>query len=244
MSFRYNLPVGDIVGMYVSGQSENAVAKHFGMGRGVIRRRLREAGIHVRTQSEAETLKWSMMTTAQRMAQVSAANHAARGSRRDISVQAKIAQTRQRRQTHVGPDERIVRRFLETAGIECIPQQAVGPYNCDLGCFPVAVEVFSSHWLWGNSYEKRFRYLLNADWCIYVLPVSRSSPITESRMRHLIAYIEQARRDPPTPREYRVVWSAGEWERVGYLDDDKIVLDPPFTGRRNATTGQYERVAR
>ena len=244
MTLRRDLPIDEVARLYLSGQSENAVAKHFGVGRPAIRRRLRLAGVHVRGQSEAETLKWSTMTGAQRKAQVRAANAAALGSRHSLAHRCKIALGRQERQTHIGPDERIVQRYLDTAGVGCIPQQAVGPYNCDLGCFPVAVEVFSSGWLWGNSYEKRFRYLLNTGWCIYVLPVSRSSPITESRMRHLIAYIEQARRDPPTPREYRVVWSAGEWERVGYLDDDKITLDPPFTSRRNPTTGQYERVTR
>lgn len=47
-----------IVEAYTGGESENSLAKRYGVSRQVIRHRLLSRGVTRRTQSEAETLKW------------------------------------------------------------------------------------------------------------------------------------------------------------------------------------------
>src|SRR5690606_21587359 len=77
-----------VASLYESGMSENAVAKKLGTTRSVVRRRLIESGVHIRNPSEAEALKWSNMTSAQRKAQVRAAHQATTG--REHSLEEKI----------------------------------------------------------------------------------------------------------------------------------------------------------
>lgn len=248
MAKRLNLPEDEIVSMYVSGISENVIAKHFNTSRITIGKRLIAAGIRRRTQSESEALKWSQMSPAQRANQVAAAHKASTGRVASFAERCRIAETREKRQTHVAPVEYILWGRLRQHGLNPIQQKAIGPYNCDLAVHPVAVEVWGGNWHWHGKhrrmFEKRCRYILNAGWSIYILPVSRRDPFSEARVRDLVAYIKAARRDPPSPCEYRMVWSRGEWETVGWDDGDKLVIDPPFCGSRDRATGRYIRVTR
>ena len=234
--------------MYLGGVSENAVAKHFGVSRAPIQRILAELGVQRRSQSESESLKWSQMTSAQRARQVAPAHRASTGRIRSLEEQCRTAQTRECRKTHVSPLENALCRRLRKHGLKPIQQKAIGPYNCDLAIHPVAVEVFGGHWHWYGQhrriFEKRCRYILNAGWSVYILPISVNDPLSESRVSDLIAYLEAARRNPPSACEYRVVWSAGEWEVRGTINNHEIAIDPPFTHAKDPATGQYIRVRR
>jgi len=68
-----------IVALYKSGISENKISKQLKISRGVIRLRLIENKIHIRTQSEAEKLKWSNMNDEQRKNQVANAHKSVKG---------------------------------------------------------------------------------------------------------------------------------------------------------------------
>ena len=170
------------------------------------------------------------------------------GSVHTADRRARIAKTREERKTNTAPIEVVLFRKLIGYGLDPVQQKAIGPYNCDLAVYPIAVEIWGGGWHWHGKhrrmFEKRCRYILNAGWSIYILPVSRRDPFSESRVRDLVAYIKSARRDPPSPCEYRMVWSRGEWETSGTLDDDKLAIDPPFRRGNDPATGRYTRIAR
>jgi very-short-patch-repair endonuclease len=187
------------------------------------------------------------MTVAERQAQVAAANVAATGRQKTFAEQCLAAQTRQERRSHASTYEGTLERLLAERGIAIVPQCAIGPYNCDLGAYPVAVEIFGGHWHWHGYHlrvaEKRLNYLLNAGWHVLAILVNKTFPITDATAEYVAAYIESARGDPARRREYRVIRGAGELIAAGSVDDEKISIVPTFTSGRNAL-GQYTRVPR
>lgn len=245
---RLSLNPDDLVRKYLSGQSEYALAREYGVSRIPIRRILREQGITPRSYSAAGLIRASKMTPAERKAQASAAHLAATGRSKTFAEQCLAAQTRQENGSTISANERILAALLLERGLAVIHQQAIGPYNCDLGADPVAVEVFGGHWHWMGDHlsntPKRFHYLLNAGWHILTIPVTNSSPLTPAVADYIVTFVEQARRHPTTRREYRVVWRAGEFVTTGSLDDDHITIEPPFTGSRDRVTGQYKTIPR
>jgi len=252
ISRRIKLPVNKIVELYKGGMSENAIAKKFDVTRNVIRRRLESTDTHIRAQSEAETLKWSQMSESKRQHQVKAAHEAIEG--RELSFEQKCKTAKTREQTAgdnpaiVSEHETILRRMLAVRGIDTIWQKAIGPYNCDLAATPVAVEVYGGGWHWHGRHvarvEERFNYILNAGWFIYVVPIYGRFTLTAEVADHIASYINRIRRDKPTTCEYRVVWGAGEFTTAGSLNDNNISIEPPFTCRRNPSTGRYETIPR
>lgn len=244
------LDVDQIVNWYQRGKSENAIAKQLNVSRNVIRRRLEGAGVHIRSQSEAEAVKWEHMSERQRQKQVQAAHKAARGRKRSFEELCKGAKSREQNASadshNISHLEISVREMLLERGIKTIMQKAIGPYNCDLATSPVAVEIYGGHWHWYGRHlsrvQKRFNYILNSGWCIYVLAINRNYPLTGASVDHLASYIQSVRREKPSVCEYRVVWGAGKFMTTGSLEDDDISIEPPFTGTRDSATGQYKTV--
>jgi len=245
---RLALPVCEIVALYRTGLSENALAKCFGVSRRAIAARLTAAGVVRRTQSEAERIKWSQMTPTQRRRQIRAAHAAKRGRAVSLETKCKHAITVEKRLLNISPKEIELRHMLLRRGIEVVPQKAIGPYNCDLAAAPVAVEVYGGNWHWYGRHlartEQRFRYLLDAGWFVYVMVVNQSFPLTGAGADHLVAYIQQVRRNKAARTEYRVVWGAGEFVVSGSADDEHITIIPPFACARDPATGRYRRVPR
>jgi hypothetical protein len=69
-------------------------------------------------------------------------------------------------------------------------------------------------------------------------------PLTPAVADYVATYIKETSRNPPTICQYRVVWGAGEFTTGGSVNDNKITCIPPFTRRRNCTTGRYETISR
>jgi len=234
--------------LYLSGMSQNGIAKALGRSRQYVWKRLRNSGIHIRTQSESETLKWSQMSVKQRQEQVKSAHNAVRGTKVKWSTKCKHAKTVEKSPSNFSENELIVKKMLFDRGIKTVHQKAIGAYNCDLAAKPVAVEIWSGYWHFFGKHarlcEKRFCYILNRGWFIYVLPITVSFPLTNAVADYLAAYIKHIRRDKPQIRTYRVVWAAGDFAVSGSLNRKNFPIVPPFTNRRNPVTGQYERIPR
>ena len=246
---RHSLPVQEMARAYVSGLSENALAERYGVDRNVVRRRLIEAGASIRGRSEAEALKWSRMSTAVRKRQVAAAHQAARGRRHTLAEKMLRASVVQAKGLHRSPSEDALGDMLRARGIETIAQQAIGPYNCDLGAAPVAVEVFGGEWHWNGRHllrtPRRFRYIMKAGWHLLIVHVTpRRFPLTEATADYVAAYVKRMRRQPTARREYRVIRATGELEAAGGVDDEKIAIIPALTLGRDATTGRYKSLPR
>lgn len=242
---RIPLDIDYIVEEYLAGKSEYALANELGVSRNVIRTRLLEADIEPRSHSEAGLVRAAQMTPAERMAQAAAAHEAATGRPKTFEEQCLAALTRQHNRVGISRNERRLAKMLSRRNIIVVPQEAIGPYNCDLGAYPIAVEVYGGNWHWhGHHLERvpeRFRYILNAGWHILVVADTQSFPLTEDTADYVAAYIQAARSDPTLRREYRVVWGAGEFTTSGSLDDDEISIEPPFTTTRDSL-GRYKRV--
>lgn len=247
---RANIDTDDLVRLYASGESVNALAEKFGFSRPTITRYLKGAGVTLRSASEQERIKWERMTPDARKRQVEAAHAASRGVPKTIESLEKSARTRQERVLHSSPGEVELQAMLAARGVETIRQQAIGPYNCDLGAEPVAVEIFGGNWHWHGKHlrrtPERLRYLLDRGW--HVLMVLNAPGIgwglTEKMGDYVAAYIEGARRNPTALREYRVVRGAGETLASGGADDYELSIEWAFTSRRDPVTGRYESAPR
>lgn len=132
-----------MVTMYQNGESENAVAKHFSISRNVVRRQLERFGVEPRTQSEAESLKWSKMTEEQRQRQVKAAHKVNKGIIRSDESKIKLAKARERIKYDflIGPGETELVQLLNDRGIDCVHQKAIKFYNVDIAVGNIAVEL-------------------------------------------------------------------------------------------------------
>ena len=166
-SNRIDLPVEEVVAAYESGESENAVAKRFGVARAVIRRHLNQAGVHVRTQSEAETLKWSQMAPEQREQQYEAAHFAATGRRPSADELQARAVVRQKNPSEcfIGVGESDFGQFLQSRHIRFEYQAPIEGYNIDFLIGRVAVEITSARCRYApnNAREiKRAKHLLDS----------------------------------------------------------------------------------
>lgn len=246
---RISLDVDYLVKEYVNGASTNRLAKEFRVSRSVVDRRLVNAGVTLRTQSQAEAVKWSRMNTTQRERQVAAAPQASRGRKVPLNVKISSAKAKFANGSQsTSPLELRVKVALKRRGITTEKQTPIGPYNCDLTIPPVAVEIYGGKWHWHGHHlarvEDRFRYIMNAGWNIVVIAITDSFPLNRRVADYLATEINRLRSDPPKICQYRVIWGAGEFTTGGSLDDDKISIEPPFTSRRNPRTGRYETIPR
>lgn len=140
-----NLPENSICVAYTHGKSENHVANEYGVSRNVIRRILKKHNVHIRTQSEAEELKWSKMTNEQRESQVVKAHTAVRGVPRSDEAKRNLAISREQNTPdwYIGCGEPEFGEWLTNEGIQFDYQKAVEFYNIDFLINGIAVELTS-----------------------------------------------------------------------------------------------------
>jgi hypothetical protein len=245
---RYDININDLVERYLAGESEKGLADSLGVSRTVIRRRLIETGTPIRGRSEAETVKWSRMSETQRADQTTAAHVAARGRKAPIEERRRVASSVAANWgIHITDEERRLFNWLQARGVEVVPQQRVHIYNCDLGAFPVAVEIFGGNFHWTGTHKtrlpKRFRSFFDRGWHVLVVHITDHFRLSEAAADHIVAYVNQARRNPTMPREYRMIRGESEPMLI-CTENDEIPDVYPFYGRRNPATGRYESVPR
>jgi hypothetical protein len=249
MARKYNIPldVDYLVREYLAGRSVLDLSREFGVSRNVIDRRLDSAGVIRRGQSEANITSAARVTPEARLARVDAAHSARRGSSNSFAQMVKAAIAKQATKSGMSGLEEMVVSDLRSCCIDPIPQLAIGPYNCDLACHPVAVEIFGGQWHFSGRHldrtEKRIRYLGDAGWHVLMLVVDeRRSPYSIETGNYLVSYIKSARADPSAPREYRVIDCRGQTIATGRCDDDQISIKPSFANGRDPASGRYKRI--
>lgn len=230
---RIPLPETELLALYEQGMSVKALSQRYEVARSVIQRRLNDKGIKGRGHSEAERLKWQHMSPEQRQQQTKAAHQAVLGRRAPTEERRRTALTKQR-QGYMTPDERIMQSMLRMRGIETIPQHAIGIYNCDLGAFPVAVEIHGGNWHWHGRHAtrlpKRMYEIFHAGWAIIVIHViQRSRGLCDGAADAVAAFIQEARRNPSLIGQYRVIRGTGEDVTSGSLYANDRPLIPPLT---------------
>jgi len=170
------LPEAEVRKLYSEGMSVLAMAKHFGVSRPAVRKRLQDLGLELRSGSEANSLRMAKLAPKQRKALVSKANEAARGRVRSEAELIKAAESRFQRFAAEGtfdsPYQRDLVEALAERGVELVVELPVGPYNIDIAITgsSVAVELhgggwhrYGTHW---ESRKKRIEYLLSRGWAL------------------------------------------------------------------------------
>lgn len=247
-SRRIPLPEDEICARYTAGDSPAILAAAFGVSVMPILRILRERGVQMRSGSESNIIRAQRLTPEQRQQNAAAAHAAKRGRPNAMEALDRAAVTRQARMSgRMSQTEVTIASMLRERGIDSVPQVAIGPYNCDIGAAPVAVEIFGGKWHWHGAHiarsPQRIRHILDAGWhmlAIRIAPVG--DPLTEATADYVAAYIQQARSDPSAIRQYRVVRSNGDLIAAGSAQDDDLSIVNAFEHARDATTGRYVRV--
>jgi very-short-patch-repair endonuclease len=239
----------EIVRQYTSGVGINGIAKIFGVSPRPIQRILRERGHAPRNRSEQQLARMRRATPTERRYLTEPAHVASRGRRASPAELSKRAKSRELRQVQVSHYECRLATMLRERGLEPSCQTAVGPYNCDLTVDAVAVEIFGGKWHWHGDHaaraEERFRHILNAGYHVLIVVIdARRHPLTPEVADYVVAEINRLRSLPPGPREYRMVWGAGQYTTGGRADDEKLLFEPPFTHSRDPKTGRYTTVPR
>jgi len=214
---RVDIPIDEVISMYLEGMSEKALSERFNVSRTPIFRTLSEAGIRRRSRSEAETLKWSQMSKDRRAARVAAAHRASTGKKKTPQQKIKAAGTRASRwQLHTTSDAVSLMEQLATAGISCEAERAVGPYNIDVAVAgTIAVELHGGGWHMSKLHRarepERIKHLLDEGWqCLTIWIDKRRHPISAGCVKYIVAMLEELRRDHPPSRQNRVIRGNGK----------------------------------
>ncbi|WP_369123291.1 helix-turn-helix domain-containing protein [Nocardia puris] len=225
----------DIASRYAEGQSVLALAEQCGVSRRVVDRWLTEAGVTLRSRSEAGKVRAERMSPAERRRQAAAANTAARGRVRNVAELQQSAETRQRKAAEGvlrrSPMEIQLGRWLQERAVNFIPEQVIAGYNVDFGIKPVAVELLGGSWHAAPSrrahHAKRTHDILNAGWSMVYIWSTHHVPVTPAGADELVTHIQQASRHPSPIGEYRVLRGDGQLVACGGDEGDEFALVVP-----------------
>lgn len=218
--------IEDIISMYQDGKSENAIAKKFGVSRNAIRKRILDSGIKPRTQSEAESLKWSQMSDKARANQLQAAHNAATGRKRTIAERASVAAAREKlKYDHlIGVGETEFGELLTNAGIQFVSQKAVYTYNLDFAIGNVAVELTADRGRYSmfNPKEiKRAKHLFKRGYHVLAVQFDDVRSLIKA-FDYILTNINKMSGLKPCSREYWVVSCRRQTSIVVHADDGKF----------------------
>jgi very-short-patch-repair endonuclease len=228
----HRIPIDpDAIAAYEAGESELSISQRLGVNRFVVTRWLKDSGVKRRGGSEAGYVRMSRLS-AQERSQLAAAAHAAiRGSTKTEQQLVNAALGRERAgATNASPGCDKLCMWLAERGVEYIREKAVGKYNLDIALTneAVAVEVLGGNWHAGKRiHATRTPYILNQGWHIVFVWNVQNFPVDPGAADHIVAYAQQASRNPAPVGEYRVIRGDGELIAVGRAGDDKFALVPP-----------------
>ena len=232
---RKNLTESDrqaIVSRYEGGESLKRISIDTEISRPIITAIIRNAGVRIRRGPEAQKIAFARMSPEERMAMTASAHDAVRGKRRSEDFLLKQAQSRQAGGKSASPAEEKIISILESRGIQCSPQLAVGKYNIDIAIGPVAVELFGGGWhAYGRHAARsrnRFRYILDAGYFSLIVWHAMKGIIDDPCFiaDEIIATIDEVSRDPSLVGKYRMIRSDGNLV-TGVIDNvDYVTLVP------------------
>lgn len=220
--FKTTSSISSIVDRYISGESENCIAKSLGVSRNVIRKVLIDNSVAIRDNTEANRLMMSKRTPEENFKNCLAAHAAVKGIPKPESFIENVAKGRERNLTRVSEYEWEVINMLRSKGLEVSPQKAVGRYNIDIAIpeFHIAVEIFGgawhSHGAHADRFRKRFDYLIDSGWIPIIVWTNREfgNRTIDNRTafieKYLLPLIERLRRGKPVRRKEHVISCRGQ----------------------------------
>jgi transcriptional regulator with XRE-family HTH domain len=215
----------------IRGKTAQQLAAQFGVNEATARDWLRAIGEQP-NRSEAMRRRLAAAGPEGRAALTAAAHATVRGVPKSWDDLCKKATGRAQAQSNLSPLDRALATMLQARQIPCQLGTAIGPYNADLTTGPIAVEIFGGGWHGGGRaaarWPRRIRYLLDQGWHVVVIWVEqRRDPLTIKAADYIVTLVEQARRDPATVCQYRVIRGAGQEIIRGCAQDDHFPVKPP-----------------
>jgi len=236
--------VDDLCRLYQAGNLECDLAKIFKITYQNVHRWLLVRGIPLRTIGDSHRIAAARSTKEERARRARAAHDAIRGLRRTMEDLCKRSKGKEIKQSHATRIEGIAVADLESHGLKCIPQKAIGPYNVDIAIEkpPIAVEIFGGSWHASGRHAARFRkridYLLDQGWLPIIVWVSRDHPLETGAIKYIVALAKKIRRGETTGRQEKMIRGDGQPCIIGERKFNN--LPPiPSAARRNNATGRY-----
>lgn len=230
----WNLPKGrlggivnpdEIVNLYLSGVSVNALSKKYPIGRRGIDSLLRKEGVKMRSQSESELIKWQNMTEEQKKRQVEKAHKAVKrlpDSHWD-RVMRLNAKCKENTLSKVGHLETEFIQQFKKLGFEPVSQKAVDRYNIDIAINTTAVEIHINGANPHNavSYKRRIINLLKLGWNVIYVKITSDVfiEITANKIGRMIHLIES---NPSSVCQYGMIRGTSEIVTSGCLDGNDL----------------------
>ena len=121
-----------LIADYLSGKSVLQLHKEYGIERNTVSDTLLRAGIQLRNGSEANFIRMSRMTEAERRDITKSANISVRGKKQASDLRTKITKGREIAKTHMGLGEELLTDLLTHSGFNCVQQSAFQRYNIDI----------------------------------------------------------------------------------------------------------------
>jgi hypothetical protein len=204
------LPNAIIISEYESGFSELELSSKYGVSRNVIRKRLSDAGIYIRNQSEANIISASRTGFDKRQDRCKAANAAVRGKKRPIISRQKRAITVEsgNGKVSVGKGEYAFKDLIIERGIDFIWQKAADIYSIDFAIGNVAVELKGTPSFFGNPEYglRRIEKLSEIGYrCVFILLDSDADII--ANIDNIIGGVDFVSRHPSPLGKYWVIRS-------------------------------------
>lgn len=231
---RKDLNIDDIRRAYDSGDSVLKMSKDFSVSRPVILRRLAEMGVAVRSRSEANRIRMSRLSPADRSDLARAAHDAVRGVKRSDEEILKRSAAREAVVAGSSQLEDAFAGFLADRGIEFVRQKAIGKYNVDfaLTSCPVAVEIFGGGWhnsgRHASRHPERIEYLLSQSWSIVIIWATTrwgGGSYFDQRCADYVVSLAKILSTRPSGRgQYHVIRGDGKYASVSSLESNKPSL--------------------
>jgi transposase-like protein len=225
---RKNVPVSKIIADYESGVSMKQLAKRYGICRDVIYRRFAESGITPRNRSESMYLRMKQSTPEERSKLAANAHEVIRNKPPEFHQANAIKQaiSKQRTRSKVGIFEDIVIDALKE--LNPIWQLAIGPYNIDIACGNIAIEIHNN---WRNPhaypfYTKRIKYLLECGWNVVYIKLGESVLIDKPTLNKIVSVCKSASLNPSGRCEYWMIRGTGEFIASGCMDGNDFTTIP------------------
>lgn len=238
----------DAIRRYVAGESAKKLADELGVSRTAFNLRLSRSGIPIRGQADASRLSWSRSKDSpdhrERVERTCRkAWAAAKGRVVPIEDRIRAANTMAGRARRLGKHEREIVAECERIGGKVSWQTPIGPYNVDFAFREqrVAVEVQrqavrKDRLSTVSLRRERIEHILNAGWHVVVVFCpdrfkwrgrrEKIAPVQSVDIgkvaEYLVAFANEASRDPAAPRQYRVISGEAETCTVPSVQFDNL----------------------
>lgn len=228
---RHDLDAEEIARRYLEGESVYALARHYHAGLQTIRDRLRDAGVPIRTRSEARLVRLMQTSAEERQAQVQVAAERRRAQPSSEEALHRQALARQRRwdDRALSAAGHIIVRLLRSRGYKVDCFTPVGRYNVDITVGAVAIEVLTNtRHASSKRRGDRLRSLMEHGYSVLFVRVDGRTvvPLCPQALQSIASFVAIRRRFPLQTNIFQVIRQDGKIFSFGTVNEATFELLP------------------